>query len=396
MRMGDLLVAAKENMGSYSNIHAFVLLGDPALEMAYPNLQVVTSSITTGDGKAVHDTLKALQVVTISGEIHDHSGNLESGFNGTVFPTVYDKASEIWTLANQGPGQPVKFYLRKNPVYKGKVEVVNGQFSFSFIVPKDIAYQFGQGRISYYARSASTDANGYDNDIQVGGYNNQAPVDTEGPELSLFFNDRNFRNGGITGPVPVLLADVSDTSGINTVGNGIGHDITAVLDNKTTSPMILNDYYVSDLNTYKSGEIAYPLSHLADGSHTITMKVWDVYNNSSEATLDFVVVSSAEFALEKVMNYPNPMVDHTTFSWQTNQVDQPLEVEVRIFTLGGDLIKVLREHYTGTGFRTVNLAWDGTQDDGRKISSGMYVYEVQLFIADGTAKQKTSKLVVIR
>ena len=160
--------------------------------------------------------------------------------------------------------------------------------------------------------------------------------------------------------------------------------------------MILNDYYVSDLNTFKSGEIRYPLSLLSDGPHQITVKVWDVYNNSTDASIDFIVVSSAEFAFQHLLNYPNPMKDQTTFTWETNQVDQSMEVEIRIFTLNGRPVKTIQQTIYSQGYRAASIQWDGTQDDGRKICSGLYVYQVQLMIPDGTAKRQTSKLVVIR
>ncbi|MCX6305877.1 MAG: type IX secretion system sortase PorU [Bacteroidetes bacterium] len=396
LKMGDLLRVAKTDMGNTSNVHAFVLLGDPAMQMAYPSLDVATTSINSHMPSAVPDTLKALSEVTITGEIRDLSGEKAVNFSGTIFPTVFDKTSENWTKANTGEYPPVQFFLRKNPVYKGQVEVINGSFSFSFIVPKDIALKYGVGKISYYARSAETDANGYDNHIQVGGYNNEALPDNEGPQLALYMNDRSFRSGGVTSQNPVLLVDVTDTSGVNAVGNGIGHDITAVLDNKSTTPMILNDYYVSDLNTFKSGEIDYPLSSLSDGPHQIVVKVWDVHNNSTDASIDFVVVSSAQFALEHLMNYPNPMKDHTTFAWETNQADQAVDVEIKIFTLNGRPVKTLKQTIYPQGYHTSTLEWDGTQDDGNKISAGMYVFAVQLNTQGGPSAKQTSKLVVIR
>jgi len=396
LKLGDLLMAAKYQMGSYPNIHAFVLLGDPALQMAYPNLDVVTTAINDHPPSTIPDTLKALSLITITGEVRDATGQKADSFSGTVFPTVFDKAVEVWTKANYGYDDPYPFLLRKNPVYKGKVEVTNGSFSFTFIVPKDIAYKYGMGKISYYARSAETDAKGYDENIQVGGYNNAANPDDNGPEIKLFMNDRAFVSGGITNQTPFLLADIRDSSGINTVGNGIGHDITAILDNKSSTPIILNDYYVADLNTYKSGTLGYPLSAMSDGAHNLTMKVWDVYNNSSEANISFIVVSSAGFALQHLYNYPNPMRDNTTFTWETNQVYQPVEVEIRIFTLNGDLLKVLHETIYSQGFRAACITWDGTTNSGSKISSGIYIYRLQLMLEDGTAKYQTSKLVVIR
>lgn len=396
LKLGDLLMAAKFQMGSYPNIHAFVLLGDPALQMDYPDLEVVTTSINGNPPTAIPDTLKALSLITISGEVRDASGQQATGFSGTLFPTVFDKAVEVWTKANYGYDSPYPFLLRKNPVYKGTVEVVDGSFSFSFIVPKDIAYKYGMGKISYYARSAETDANGYDENIQVGGYNDVADPDDQGPEIALFMNDRDFVSGGITNQAPFLLADIADSSGINTVGNGIGHDIAATLDHKSSTPIILNDYYVADMNTYKSGTLGYPLSAMTDGEHTLALKAWDVYNNSSETAISFIVVSSAEFALQHLYNYPNPMHGNTTFAWETNQVFQPVEVEIRIFTLNGDLVHVLHETIYNQGFRTACISWDGVTSSGSKIGSGMYVYRLQLMLEDGTAKYQTSKLVVVR
>ena len=396
LKLGDLLMAAKFGMGSYANIHSFVLLGDPAIQMAYPELKVVTTSINEQPPSNVPDTLKALSEITITGAVLNPDGAIANNFSGTVFPTVYDKSVEVWTKANYGYDEKYPFWLRKNPVYKGKVQVTNGLFSFTFIVPKDIAYQYGIGKISYYARSPETDAQGYDENIQVGGYNASAAPDNTGPAIRLFLNDRSFLSGGITGPSPVLLADISDSSGINTVGNGIGHDLTAVLDGKNYDPLILNDYYVSNLNTFKSGTIAYPMSKLAEGEHSLTLKVWDVYNNSSETGITFVVVNSTEFAFSHLINYPNPMRDQTTFSWETNQVNQPLEVEIAIYTLDGNRVKTIRQTIYSQSFRNTMIQWDGTLDNGQKVSSGIYVYRLQTILQDGTAKHLTSKLVVIR
>lgn len=396
-RLGDLIMDSK-NFASYGpydiNARKFVLLGDPALQMAYPRYHVVTTSIGT-DQKASGDTINALSKVTISGEVRDDSGNRITTFNGTVFPTVYDKLSEITTIPLEGDS-PFHFTLRKNIIYKGKLAVTNGQFAFSFIVPKDIAYSFGGGKISYYAKNETTDANGYDLDFIVGGYNNQAGQDNEGPVIRLFMNDTTFVSGGITDQNPHLLAYLSDSSGINTVGNGIGHDLTAVLDDNTQSLKILNDYYVADLNTFKKGIITYPFFGLSDGYHTVTLKVWDVYNNSSDASLEFLVVSTPQLAVEHLFNYPNPFFDRTTFSFEYNMPNTDLNVQIDIYSLNGQKVKTLRLPLYSNGYRANTIEWDGSADTGGKIGSGTYVYYVKVTTPDGATAYKTSKLVVIR
>lgn len=397
LKMGDLVERAKnwDSTGSSLNSRKFILLGDPGLQLAYPQFNVVTTAINGQNVSSSPDTLKALQTVTISGEVRDNDGNRMSAFNGTVFTTVFDKAAEIYTLGNDG-GNPVSFYLQKNPLYRGKADVTEGSFSFTFIVPKDIAYNYGIGKISYYARDPDCDANGYNMNVIVGGMDNRSSTDEQAPEVRLFMNNTNFVSGGITDQNPVLLAIVSDSSGINTVGNGIGHDITAVVDDNTKESKILNDYYVSDINTFKTGIITYPFYKLSDGLHHLSLKVWDVYNNSSDATIEFIVASSVNFALEHLMTYPNPFSDHTTFSFESNQTDPSMDVNIKIFTINGKLIKTLHQVLSNTGYRVDSITWDGTDNDGNQISGGLYVYVLDVKLTGGAAVQKSSKLVYIR
>ncbi len=396
--LGDLIMDSKNYSGGNTgdaNTRKFVLLGDPALQMAYPQLHVVTTSITTKAQPSGTDTIKALSIVTITGDVQDDNGNKVTSFNGTVFPTVYDKISEVTTIPLEGE-PPFHFSVRKNVIYKGKLAVTAGQFSFTFIVPKDIAYNFGGGKISYYARNESTDANGYDQNFIVGGYNNEAGQDNEGPVIRLFMNDTTFVSGGITDQNPRLIAFLSDSSGINTVGNGIGHDLTATVDDDTKSLKILNDYYVADLNTFKQGVIAYPFFGLSDGYHTLTIKVWDVYNNSSDANIEFLVVSSAQLAVQHLLNYPNPFFDRTTFSFEYNQPNTELNVQIDIYSLTGQKVKTLRQPIYSNGYRANTIEWDGTGDNGVRIGSGTYVYNIRVTMPDGSSTYKSSKLVVIR
>ncbi|MBE0648543.1 MAG: type IX secretion system sortase PorU [Bacteroidales bacterium] len=388
LRMGDLILLSKNSTSSSANTRKFVLLGDPALKMAYPKLNVVTTSISS-------DTLMALSEIVISGEVQHGDGTLASDFNGQLFPTVFDKPSEILTLGNDGDA-PVEFKVQKNQIYKGKVKVSDGKFSFSFIVPKDIAYKYGTGKISYYARSAETDAAGFDTLIVVGGFDPLAVPDNQGPEITMYMNEVGFIPGGITSQNPVLLAYVTDESGINTVGNGIGHDITAILDEDSQNPQILNDYYVADLDTYQSGWISYPFFNLPEGRHTIRLKVWDVFNNSSEAFISFIVHNTGVFVMDKLYNYPNPFQEKTTISFETNQTNMNVEVEIQIYTIYGKLIKTIRKTEFINGFRVQPVEWDGTADGGWKVSTGTYVYRASVTLPDGSANMATSKLVVIR
>ncbi|MFH1119610.1 MAG: type IX secretion system sortase PorU [Bacteroidota bacterium] len=393
--LGDLIRISKLAAGADNNSKKFVLLGDPAMKMAYPAFNVITLEINGRDIHESTDTLKALSEITISGMIADHQGNRISDFNGLVIPVVYDKKNMVKTFGSDG-SSPMTFSVRRNIIYKGKVNAVDGMFTFSFIVPRDIAYQFGPGKISYYATDGLRDAAGYFDDLVVGGFSERQLEDQSGPEVSLFMNDRKFKPGGYTDQNPVMLAFVEDISGVNTIGNGIGHDIVAILDEQSDNPFILNDFYQSDLNTYKSGVITFPFHNLSAGHHTIRVKVWDVNNNSSEATTEFVVAGSGELTLGRFEAWPNPMNDQITFEFEHNQAGQELIAELDIYTLSGSKVATLDNQILAEGFRTTVFGWDGRSSEGYLLSNGFYIGRLRIKTETGLSSEKSVKIIIAR
>lgn len=400
-RVGDIATITKNitasNSTGESNHRNFSLLCDPAVRMNFPTYKVYTQSINNKPVTFNGDTLKALSKITVSGYLTNQSGVKLTDFNGIIYPTVYDKESKLRTLANDPQSSvPAVFNMRKGIIYRGKASVVNGEFSFTFITPKDIDYSYGIGRISYYAANGVQDANGYNENFIVGGTNNNAAIDNEGPKIDLYMNDENFISGSITNENPDLLGVLFDENGINTIGNGIGHDLIAILDENTEKSVIVNDYYQSDLNSYQSGRVRYPFSKLSEGRHTLTLKAWDVYNNSNIASTDFVVSSSSKLALQHVFNYPNPFTTYTKFMFEHNKPCETLNVSIQIFTVSGKLIKTLESLVRCEGFRSESITWDGLDDFGDKIGRGVYVYRLKVSAADGTWADKYEKLVVLK
>ena len=394
--MGDLIRLAKLESTSSTNDKKFVLLGDPALKIAYPTYQVLTSSIHQTETFAESDTIQALSKVTIEGVIADGSGNTVTDFNGHLKSIVFDKESEVTTLGQDDSSSPRTFMLRENTIYNGLTSVQDGEFSFSFIVPKDIAYNYGQGKISYYAENDELDASGYNMNIVIGGFNNDITEDTEGPEIMLYMNDTTFRSGDITHENPVLYAKVYDESGINTVGNSIGHDITAILNGDTENPYKLNDFYASDLKGYQSGTVQYPFSNLEPGEHEVTFRIWDVFNNSSEASLKFVVVDRDQIVINNAYNRPNPFMYETYFEYNHNQASETVDVEIEIFDLSGRLVTTLQQYNVSGGFYPSPIRWDGTASNGNYLDGGIYIYRVQLRNEQGQTTSAVKKLVIAR
>jgi hypothetical protein len=390
-RLGDLIRIAKvksHGMVQPWRLKNFVLLGDPSMQMAYPKYQVITQEIP--------DTIKAFQQATVTGYVADHNGNKLTGYNGVIFPTVFDKYNDYQTLANASGSNKANFAMRNSLLYKGKASVVNGDFSFTFVIPKDISYKYDTGKISYYADDGLFDAHGHFTNFIIGGtLENYAPDDT-GPEIRLFMNDTTFVSGGKTNENPVLLAYVSDVSGINIAGR-IGHDIVAFLNDQMSQPIVLNSYYEADKDSYQTGRVAYPFSRLEDGHYTVTLRVWDIHNNPSSESIDFVVARSAQMVLENLMNYPNPLSHSgTNFVFSHNLPYTDLDVQIDVFDLQGRRLKTLRNIVQSAGFQSPEMHWDGTSDGGHKLGNGVYIYRVQMTSPNGQKAYQTEKLVIVR
>ncbi|MBL0309900.1 MAG: type IX secretion system sortase PorU [Bacteroidetes bacterium] len=396
--LGEVTMLSKNNvLTDISNTRKFTLLGDPALTLNYPRYNVVTTMVNEKPVVLPQDSFKALARMTVSGEIRDDNNVKMTSFNGTIYPWVYDKINVTPTLSNDG-GSPVRnIKMYKSLLFKGKASVTNGEFSFTFIVPKDINYQYGYGRISYYADNGDNiDAHGFNQTITIGGSADSVAMDNLGPRMNVYMNDEKFVFGGTTNANPLLLVKFDDESGINTVGNGVGHDLTAVLDDNEQNKLTLNDYYESELDNFQKGAVRYPLTKLKDGRHTLKVKAWDINNNSSDEYTEFIVTSDAKIALTHVFNYPNPFTTRTQFMFEHNRPCDVLDVSVQIYTVSGKLVKSIVQQVQSVGYRVDNIEWNGLDDYGDPIGKGVYVYKVNVRDSGGSSAHKFEKLVVLR
>jgi hypothetical protein len=392
--LGEIMKYSKNEAGYGINKRNFTLLGDPSMRLSYPTFNVVTDSLNETAVSSTPDTLKALKKVYITGHVEDEEGPMQS-FNGVIYPIVYDKLTTQYTLANDG-GSKKSFTIRNNIIYKGKASVKNGYFNFSFYVPKDINYAVGAGKISYYAKDSTIDASGAFLEVLIGGSSNEPVFDNEGPEVDVYMNNENFKDGGITNEDPVLFVRVYDHLGINTSGNGIGHDITAILDENTQNSLVLNEYYQSEMDSYQNGYIEFPLFNLSEGRHSVNVKVWDINNNSSDGSTEFVVVKSKELLLENLLNFPNPFRDHTSFSFDHNKANQNLEINIDIISMNGEILKTIFVKQFSNGFRTDPIEWNGITDNGTFSRQGTYIYRIRVKSEDGQETINSGKLILLR
>jgi len=394
--MGEALRITKNLLNTGAN-KVVSLIGDPAVFLAYPQPNVVLTKINDVPITQPVDDLKALNYVKLTGQVQDETGNLLSSYNGDLAVQIFDKDYIAATLNNDGYATPMNFTNLGETIFRGNATVVNGQFEFGFVVPKDIKIPVGNGRISFYAKRNQTrlDKIGYNTDIRIGGINLNAVADTTPPLVNLYMNDEIFVSGGITNQSPYFLVKLSDEHGINTA-SGIGHDLVAILDGDENNPYILNDYYETEPNNFTLGKIRYPFRNLSLGKHTILFRGWDVYNNLVTAQIEFIVVGDDDVALSNVLNYPNPFVNYTEFWFSHNKPYENLDVQVQIFTITGKIVKTINQKVSTDGFTSRGITWNGLDDFGDKIGKGVYVYKLTVKSElTGKKAEKTEKLVIL-
>ena len=415
--IGEALRLAKLDYNLGDEGLSINLIGDPLISLARPPREITIDKINGEPADAFTGTLRALDFVSFEGKVLNASNSgVDANFNGEITGTLFDKAVERTTLNNDGNIDVLEFTEQVDAIYRGSTSVENGNYKLEFYVPKDINFDVGEGKISLYAHNNEVDGMTFKNDILVGDINPDGVNDDEGPVVGLYMNNLNFANGGITDRSPYLLACVVDSTGINATGAGIGHDITYLLDGKINTTTVLNEYFEGgdaspcinpNVRDFQKGRVLYKLSDLELGEHTVTFRVWDINNNSTTETLDFIVMDNGDQQLHmnRLMNWPNPFTNQTYFHFEHN-CPEALEVQVQIFSIAGKLVKTIRQQVSSApfreGYRTdkFGIPWDGLDDFGNKIGKGVYIYKTIIKGANpesckGTASE-TEKLVILK
>ncbi len=383
-----LRISKNTNPNSSTNVVFYI--GDPALMLAIPKPKITLTKVNDVPVSQTIDDFKSLSKLKLTGEITDENNLPLTNYNGELFTNIFDKNISKTTLNNDGYSPPINFDVLGQTIYRGNASITNGQFEFSFVVPRDIRVPLSNGKISFYAKKTGQLQNetGYDTNIKIGGVNENAVADNIPPTVQLYMNDENFVSGGTTNESPFLLANLEDENGINTA-SGIGHDIVAILDGDESNPYVLNDYYQTNLDDYTKGTLRFPFRNLKVGLHTVTLKAWDVYNNPIITEIQFIVVGDDTITLTNVLNYPNPFVSYTEFWFTHNRPYEPLEVQVQVMTITGKVVWTRNQIITTDGFLSKEITWNGRDDFGDKIGKGVYVYK--LAVKSNLTNQKTEK-----
>jgi len=397
VRFGDMIKKAKNLCAPGIYMQNFTLLGDPALALALPEYAVITDFCGTDSSHTTIDTVFNSDLVTVRGHIADQSGNPVSDYNGRLYPVVYDKPALYKTLANDpGLSYQTFFSVQLKVLFKGNVTINNGVFEFSFFVPRDINFTDGFGKISYYAKNSLTDAAGvYDSLLLFNNGSSDNP-DISGPEIKAYLEDYTFTDGSSTSSDPLLLLHLHDTSGINCYGVGVGHEITAVLDDDYYNVYNLNDLFVQDADSYSSGNVTFKFSDLSYGTHKLTLRAFDLLNNSSEKEIYFNVQSPEDLNIGGVFNYPDPVSGNTTFHIEHNMSKAPIHIKINVYHITGCLAAELNYNIPAGYYKPVEIEWNAGSSSGERLSKGIYTYTVILSDLHGKLRTASDKMVILK
>ena len=389
VRFGKALYYTKAQIGHVSDNDAkYVLVGDPSLRIGIPQYFTKVDSINN-TGSQDTAIVKALQKVRISGRVLTPDSLLWNNFNGTIKVKVFDVDKFI---SFYDYGYLFSFTLDGGLIYSGKASVSNGRWNFEFVVPKDISYQIGSGKIQLYFYDGKSEGAGYTNMFKLNGIDTTAIADTTGPQISLFMDSRTFRTGDIVNQNPKLIADIFDENGMNLTGT-VGHKIEAVINDDVSKTIDLTSYY-SSTQGYQYGSLEYLLQNLTDGKYNLKLKAWDTYNNYSMASIDFIVKNNSGLAVSEIYNYPNPFRDGTSFMFQHN-FDSPISTYIKIYTVAGRMIKEIKVNNITE--KNVTINWDGRDSDNDAIANGVYLYTVIIKTDDGQfSNNSVHKLVKLK
>ncbi len=378
----------------------FILLGDPALRLAYPDAnKVIVDSINgIAPGSDATVQMKAGSITKVKGHVETYGGSRLAGFDGKITTTAMDSRKLVTTLNNAGyvyddGPDTIQFMARTNTLFIGNDSVRGGEFEMQFAVPLDINYSNDSGLLSFYAWNDSVEANAEFDDFIVGGAVEDVDTDGMGPDIYAYLNTPDFVYGGQVNESPVLYATFMDEDGMNISESGLGHNIVAIIDDDPNLTYVLNDYY-TQTESYMRGNVVYKLPALAAGRHKMKIRAWDVFNNSSSTMLEFEVVNGLKPSLTEV-NCISPATEQTTFFVTHDRPNSDVTVMLEVFDYaGGVLFKTEMEDRTGSGIYTYD--WDLRDNAGASFESGVYIYRVSMSAEGGEYESKAGKIVIVR
>lgn len=404
LSLGEIFVKTKRKFASWDpvqskykadeNVRKFALLGDPAMRLIIPEGTgfLVKNDTLLDASKSVKFT--TMEENTLSGKITGLQGEPDESFNGTCFIRL--KAEPVLVSVPEWKNRPfvdVPSYLTEGPdIFRGLATVTSGNFTLKFLAPKDVLPNNFPTRLSGYFWNSERNGLLVSPEVFYLAGNTTAKPDSLPPAVFLYVNDSTFKNEQKVSPSSMIYASISDESGINTTGLGIGHQLSGIFNNDISSPVDLSQFYTAEKDNYKKGRLEYPVRSLKEGEYTFRLKAWDAFNNGTESEIRFTVTKESELAVENLYPYPNPFTEKVKFFFNHNQNQTDLQVTLSVYTINGLLIRTLKQNFSGSSAGE-SLEWDGKDQDGDKIANGIYIAKTKIKdLRSGKTETKISKL----
>jgi len=360
---------------SESNDDKFYLLADPLIKLHIPEQPIQLDEINAVSVVDSIVPILSLSTVTVKGRILKTNETLDYPYNGLVNLSMFSSPLNDSFKDRYNNSFSVQRY--GSILHKGAYPVQNGDFVAKFVIPKVTSLTNTPGQLYLYSNSQNGDhAIGYSNKFVVSGISDEVFTDYEGPKIDLYLDGRTFRVNDIVRSVPTLIVDLSDETGVNATGAGIGNKIQVWVNNSPKSLDITNTFR-SSITTTGSGTATTPLFGLSEGKHSVRVRAWDVLNNFSENETFFQTVASSTSYISESLTLPNPVVDFgTTFFRFTHTFSSAFTAQVTVYASDGRIVKNL-EKVIST-LQSGDISWDRTDNSGLTITQGSYYYTISI------------------
>ncbi len=402
MTVGEIIRRAKGDLIPDTNKLRYVLIGDPSMYPIVPDNRVVISSINgiEPDNPEEDAILMARQKAVMEGYVADIHGNPLDNFTGIISSTVYDAEYSVTTLGHeykQSPGYEMTFDQQGDRIFAGNDSIRNGHFKVNIAMPSSISGNYRPAAVNLFAKSAERNspatASGMERRFYVFGEDFTA-VDSLAPEIrTIYLNHPDFRNGERVNASPMLIAEIADDSGINISTSGVGHQMSLLLDNKTNYSDV-SDYFTPSATEPGTATIAYPLSDLTPGIHTLRFRIWDTSDNSASKEISFLVDPDRAPIIYDIYSDANPASTHANFYLSHDRPDANIEVKFTIYNMIGKPIWT----YSATGrsdmFLSFPIQWNLCDTSGSRVGRGIYLYRA-VITADGVESATAVKRIAV-
>lgn len=372
----------------------FSLLADPSMKLARPEFQIEFTSFKDPSNQINLDTLSALQKVHFEAKvINPTTGGISRAFEGLYTLELHDKPLIKKTLGDES--NAVEFKEKQNLIFKGKGKIVAGIIKGTLIIPKNINLEYGEGSVRILGESTNKawEAFGFNSTV-VGGTSSVLSTDTEGPEITPVFGAQ--RQAPFTSPSKTIKieATFSDSSGINISGFVPAENLTVQINENT--PEMLNGFFTSENNTYKTGKVEFELKGLKEGKNLVTIRAWDNLGNGSVLTQEIIVEGSDRLKILSHKTYPNPTLIESHFELEHNQPGENLILTLAVYQTDGRTLFKESARLVKASAQIEDLSWFFLQNQTKYPAKGTYIYKLTLQSELDNSVDSVSGLILIQ